>query len=308
MIVNWNAEEVLRECLLSLEQENAACPLQIIVVDNASSDGSVAMIRKSYAQVELIEAQRNLGFAAATNLGVARAVADHILLLNPDTRIHTGAISHMLRLAQNTTRVGAVGPKLLNSDGSLQRSCWRGFPGILESWVDALYLWKLPWLPFVHQSEYRPDELMAVREVDRILGACMLIPRRAWEEAGPLDEGFFLFSEETDWCFRVKKAGMKIYFTPAAVVTHHGQRSSRQLPAESAAQYYKSYARFFRKNETGGAVREVLLRTSFSCACATRFLLWKTRAIFATTESGKAQKNKMAQGYLQTLKEIPNLA
>jgi GT2 family glycosyltransferase len=302
LIVNWNAREHLRGCLDSLRTQTLAH--ETIVLDNASSDGSATMVRRDFPNVPLIVSEKNLGFAAGNNQAAKRATGTYLLLLNPDTTLPPDCLEKMVAFARRQSALGALGPQLLNPDGSRQRSCWRGFPGIRMALEDALYLWKFSRLPLAHASEYRTDELREPRPVDHLLGACLLIPREAWEQVGPLDENYFLFLEETDWCLRAQRAGRTNYYFPYAQVTHYGQASMRQEPSRNIPQFYKSYLRFYRAQHGQRAFGAVVLKGIFALACLIRIGMWRKRE--SGTSDGKARElaRGMGLGYRQTLSEL----
>jgi N-acetylglucosaminyl-diphospho-decaprenol L-rhamnosyltransferase len=250
IIVNWNVLDLLRVCIRSVEEgwhEDPAA-LEILVVDNASNDGSAAMVRSEFPRVNLIENHTNTGFTAGNNQAIERATGRYILLLNPDTEILGDALHVMLRCLRQGADVGALGPKLLNPDGAVQSSR-RRFPtlatAILES--TALQQW---WRNNAVLHRYyvldQPDD--AVQDVDWVVGACLLARRESFTKVGLLDETFFMYSEEMDWCYRLKKAGQRVVFLPDARVVHHGGQSSRQVVAAQHIHFQRSKIYFFRKH------------------------------------------------------------
>lgn len=302
LIVNWNSGSLLRACLDSIPR--AEIPLEIIVLDNGSTDDSAAMVRSQFPEVELIASPSNVGFAAANNRAAQRARGEYFLLLNPDTVIPSGTLGALVDFGVQRPTVGAVGPKLLNADGTHQRSCWRGYPGLGMALSDALFLWKIPGLAWIQPSEYRPAELRTARPVDHLLGACLLIRRAAWEQVGPLDERYFLFLEETDWCWRARRAGWLIYYLPDVSITHYGQQSMRLAPRRNVPQFYKSYIWFDRAHHRRAILRAAALKSIIAVACALRISMWQLRARRATDALARARAAAMATGYWQTLTEL----
>lgn len=301
IIVNWNAREFLRACLASLTAQNVS--QEIFVVDNASNDASADMVRANFPDVQLIASEKNLGFAAANNLAAARARGQYLFFLNPDTTVPPDTLQTLTAYADAQPSCGALGPELQNADGSHQRSCWRGFPGLGMALADALYLWKMPWLPFAERSEYRANELLEPRIVDHLLGACMLVRRAAWVQVGALDEKYFLFLEETDWCYRAQRAGWQCVYMPYAHVIHYGQQSMRQAPRKNIPQFYSSYLRFYRahaKNAPG----VYALKSIIALACLIRLGMWRERARGARDAAARELANAMTSGYRQTLSEL----
>lgn len=304
LIVNWNARDLLRRCLDSLA--GTRVPSEIILVDNASTDGTLAMLavefpRETTPALNVIASPRNLGFAAANNLAASHARGEWLLLLNPDTEVPAGTLETMIEFVSTKPEIGAAGPELRNPDGSHQRSCWRGYPGLWMAISDAFYLWKLPWLP---GSEYAPSELRAARPVDHLLGACLFIRRAAWNQVGALDEDYFLFLEETDWCWRAERAGWQIYYVPEVHITHYGQHSMRQAPLRNIPHFYASYLRFYRSHHPRARVRLRLLKMVTATACLVRIALWQLRRSLARESVGRARAGAMAAGYRQALAEV----
>ena len=304
LIVNYNAAAVLPACLDSLPAGAAGLAVETIVVDNASTDASVALLRARDPQLQLIANAQNVGFAAANNQAAAAAHARYLLLLNPDTVVQPGALGALVACAEAHPEAGTLGPRLLNADGTPQRSCWRGFPGLGMALADALYLWKIPGLPFARRTEYRPSELTQTRAVDHLLGAALLIPRALWDELGGLDPSYFLFLEETDWCYRAQQAGRPSYFTPDAVIVHLGEHSMNQNPRRNLPQFYRSYCQFYGKHHAPGALRRALLKAIIATAALVRLGLWGWRRL-RRHGPARDQARAMQAGYAQVLAQLP---
>ncbi len=300
VIVNWNARDFLASCLESLFESTPDVSMQVTVIDNASSDGSVAMVREHFPQVEVIANGENVGFAAANNQVLEAFDSPYVMLLNPDTIVKPDAVRTLLEYMEANPQVGMIGPKLLNEDGSLQRSCWRGFPSLGFVLSDLLYLWKL--LPgLVRRYELSGDELNQMREVDHILGACMLTRREIVEQVGPMDAGYFLFLEETDWCYRIRKAGFSIAYVPDAEIIHLGERSVRQHPERTLPHLYRGYCRFGRQRLGYGRGIIALMKLFIALGAVLRLGLWGWRRIRA---DDRAQASKMLRGYIQVLQGL----
>ena len=306
IIVNWNAGPVLEDCLRSLPAALGSLPAEIWVVDNASTDGSPARIRQQFPDVQLQANTVNSGFAAANNQAASQAEGRYFLLLNPDTRLPAGALEALWRYAEAEPKIGVVGPRLNHADGSWQRSCWQGFPGLAMALSDALYLWKIPQLPLARRSELQPERLTAPIEVDHLLGACLLIRRETWLQVGGLDERFFLFLEETDWCYRAKHAGWRVVYNPQVSITHLGEHSVNQNPERSLPQLYRSTLQFYRKHDSQSVLRLTLLKTIIATAALVRIGLWQLRAM-RQSGSGSHQARAMRAGYGRVLRELPSL-
>jgi len=247
-IVNWNTRDDLEQALASIPNPDPGTSTQVIVVDNASQDGSARMVRERFPTVVLIEAGENLGFARGYNRAVAESSGRYLLVLNPDTVVHNSALKTLTTYMDAHPQVGAAGPRLLNSDGSLQYSC-RRFPTPIAALFRNTVLGKL-----LGPDRFTRDYLMAdwdhsaPREVDWISGAAMCIRREAWETVGGFDEGFFMYAEDMDWCLRARRAGFQIHYVPEAVITHRIGRSSDQRPIAMVIQFHRSMARFYSKH------------------------------------------------------------
>ena len=324
VIVNWNVKELLERCLTSLAASGlAACGVppsvaakvapsvaakvapsvaakvppsvgalewEIIVVDNASTDGSPDMVRQQFPHVRLIASDSNLGFVKGNNLGVAASTARYILLLNPDTEVCgryciprslrggidpdtevCAGIQAMVTYMDEHADVGVLGPKLLFPDGRVQPSR-RRFPTLATAFLESTVLQQ--WFPHhrVLQRYYVQDKSDdEEQDVDWLVGACLLIRRTTWEQVGPLDENIFMYSEELDWCHRAKEAGWRVVYVPWATVVHHeGQSSDQAIPARHIY-FQSSKVYYFRKHH--GAVAGEILRWFLLATYAFQLLL-----------------------------------
>jgi GT2 family glycosyltransferase len=255
VIVSWNTRDLLRQCLDCLKQE-VGCDVasgncQVFVVDNNSHDGSAQMVKADHAWVKLIANDANLGFAKANNQAIKLTNSEYVLLLNPDTEVEPGAIKTLLQFIEPRPECGVVAPQLLNSDGSVQRSC-REFPTFAGMCYELIGLTKLfpknetfgryKMLDWNHDDE---------RQVDQPEGACLLIRRSLLDQVGLLDEGYFMLFEEVDWCYRVKRAGWQIWFTPTARVKHHYGQSIKQVKTKMILSSHRGLFRFWQKHYQG---------------------------------------------------------
>jgi hypothetical protein len=250
IIVNWNTRDLLADCLRSVYNTVHDLTFEVFVVDNASSDGSAAMVHKRFPGVRLIENAENVGFARANNQAIMQSEGEHVLLLNPDTVLSQGAVARLIEGLTTLPSVGIVGAQLLNADGSLQDS-WDHFPTLFR---------EIPLLNRLGKSLGGPTYSGAflVYKVDWVSGACLLIKRHVLDVIGGLDEDYFLYTEETDWCYRAHRAGWKVGFIPAARVLHVRRMASRQRAVESMLCYYRSRLMFIAKH--CGRASEVVLR------------------------------------------------
>lgn len=249
IIVNWNTGELLRRCLDVLPDACAGLVAEVIVVDNASTDQSVAHAEGSAQPFRLFKMKTNVGFARANNVGIRQAGGTTVVLLNPDTEPQTGSLSTLARFLAEHPSAAAVGPRLLNSDHTLQPSC-RRFP---TTWVLALAFLKVPHvLPSLKSlqrylmADFAHDVPLAV---DQIMGACMAIPQAALTQVGLLDERYWIWFEEVDWCRRARAAHWSVWFTPDAEVVHHGGVSFQQvLPVQKEWRFIRSALRYALKH------------------------------------------------------------
>jgi GT2 family glycosyltransferase len=249
--VSWNTRDLLRTCLQSLLKEVDGIDAEVFLVDNDSADQSAEMVEKEFPQIRLIANDTNRGFAAANNQALTLATGEFILLLNPDTVVHPGAIKTLLGFMQTHARAGIVAPQLLESNGAVQRSC-RQFPTFLGMLYELLGLSKL----FPDQEKFRQYKMLDwnhddERQVDQPEGACLLLRRQVIEEVGVLDEGFFMLFEEVDWCYRIKEKGWQIWFTPSAQVTHHYGQSIKQVKTKMILSSHRGLYRFWHKHYRG---------------------------------------------------------
>jgi hypothetical protein len=243
IIVNWNTKDLLCQCIDSLTQTLKKIDTEVFVVDNGSTDGSVAAVREKVSGVRLIENLVNLGFAKANNQAISLSSREYLLLLNPDTQVKDEAIERMLFFMDAHPEAGVVGAQLLNVDGSKQNSI-ANFPSLATELLNKSLL---RWL-FPDKFPGKEMDYPGPVEVDSVIGACMMVRRKALEQVGLLDEEYFLFLEETDWCYRMKKAGWKIYHIPQAEVLHFQGKSAEAEKGKARIEYYRSRYHYFRKN------------------------------------------------------------
>ena len=262
IIVSWNVRELLQNCLHSILAETNLT-MQIIVVDSASTDGSAAMVAENFPQVELVACQENVGFPGGNNLGLERANGRYILLLNPDTVVHGDALAKMVSYLEENPKVGVVGPQLLNEDGSVQSSR-RRFPTMRTAFFEST--WLQPYAPQALLDDYFvrdvADEETAV--VEWLMGACLMIRQEIVAQVGGLDEKYFMYSEELDYCRRIHEAGWQVVYYPQAKVTHLSGKSSEQAVTQRHINFNRAKLRYFRKYHgrlAAGMLRLFLLKS-----------------------------------------------
>lgn len=228
VIVNWNTRQLLLEVLTSVRDNAPDFPYEVIVVDNGSADGSADLVRTEFPEYVLIANPDNRGFAAANNQGFAIARGEQILLLNSDTLVHGNVLAESVRFLDEHPDVGAMGCRVLNTDGTVQLTCSQ-FPSLLNQFLMATGLWTLRWPKFFGRYLMTDWQRDSERDVDVITGCYLLVRRKVMDQVGVLDEAFFFFGEETDWCLRMRQAGWRLTFAPVGTITHHGSASARKL-------------------------------------------------------------------------------
>jgi GT2 family glycosyltransferase len=256
IIVNWNVRELLRDCLRSIAAGRGGLALEVIVVDSASTDSSAGMVAAEFPWVKLIARPDNVGFPRGNNIGLAEAQGRYLLLLNPDTRVIGGALPAMVEHLIAQPDIGALGPQLLNTDGSVQSSR-RRFPSLATGFFEGTWLEGLA--PGVLRRYYAldlPDD--AETDVDWLNGACIMIPRRVYDEVGGMDEAYFMYSEELDWCRRIKEAGWRVVYYPQARILHHYGKSSEQAVTARHINFQRAKLRYYRKYH--GRTQTAILR------------------------------------------------
>ena len=298
IIVNWNTREHLAQCLRSLEH-NVRMPAlptaEVLVVDNASTDGSVEMVQQQFPWARLIENSTNVGFARANNRAIQESQGRYVVLLNSDTEVHSGALETMIEFLEEHSMVAACGPRLLNADGSLQPSCHPVLTPGREFWR-LMFLDRI-WRRATY-AQHRWDPATP-RRVEVIKGACLLLRRKALDQVGLLDEQYFMYTEEMDLCYRMMQAGWELWWVPQAVVAHYGEASTRQVAEEMYVQLYRSKAQFHRK--FGGG------RRAAHFARLVAFAYWPRWAIARLMAPLWPDLAVRAQTFRRLLAELPTM-
>lgn len=291
LIVNWNTRDLLSQCLQSLcdtadRLAQADRPVlaygsyqvEVFVVDNASRDDSVEIVRGQFPWARLIVNERNVGFAPANNQAFQASCGRYVMLLNSDTVVHRDALKQLIDFMDAQPRCGASGARLLNADGSLQPSCHP----MLTPWRE---FWRLIFLDqILRRGTYDMARwnVNTPRLVETIKGACMIVRRAALDQIGPLlDEQYFMYTEEVDLCYRLSRANWQLYWLPAACVTHFGEASSRQAAEAMYVQLYRSKVQFYRK--FGGEQRATLYKRLVRLAYWPRVLATTIAVRFKTS-------------------------
>lgn len=276
VILSWNVRDLLRQCLASVFAHQSPLAAEVIVVDNASSDDSPAMVRAEFPQVKLIVNAVNRGYTGGNNDGIAAAAGRYVLILNPDTQVVGDALATLVNYADAHPEAGVIGPQLVNPDGTIQSSR-RRFPTLTTALFEST--WLQAWAPRHVRSDYyvhdRPDT--ETQPVDWVVGACLLVRREVIDQVGVLDEGFFMYSEELDWCRRIKQAGWQVVYLPPAQVIHYVGKSSEQVATQRHIYFQTSKVRYFRKHH--GARAAGFLRLSLLALYVWQIMLEAAKGI-----------------------------
>ena len=248
LIVSWRVRELLLACLAALPAAvGDDLSYEVIVVDNASNDGTVEAVRRAFPEVQIIANAENRGFTGGNNQALAAAHGRYLFLLNPDTKPLPGSIARLVRYLEAHPQTGMAGPRLWYGDGSPQSSR-RRFPSLATLFTESTIIQRyLPNLPLFARYTLADSPDDAPQEVDWLVGAALMVRREVYEQIGGLDEGFFMYSEELDWCKRAKDAGWRIAYEPAAEIIHYEGKSSEQAVARRDIAFFSSRVRYARK-------------------------------------------------------------
>jgi N-acetylglucosaminyl-diphospho-decaprenol L-rhamnosyltransferase len=272
VIVSWNTRALVLDCLASLASAVGGLTFEVVLIDNASADDTVAEVRRLYPSVVIVENRENRGFAAANNQGIGCSHGRYTLLLNSDTVAEPRSIETLVRFADSEPRSGAVGGMLLEGDGRFQASFQKA-PSILRECLSASGLGPRLW--FHGYPSYGPAQSRARRQVDVIPGACMLLRREALDDVGLLDESYFMYSEETDLCRRLHVRRWEVWYVPEARITHLGGQSTRQMRTAMVLALYRSKVRYMAIHH--GALHALALRTLFTIILRVKRLVAEIR-------------------------------
>jgi len=276
VIVNWNTIDMLRDVLASAFETCGDITMQMIVVDNASHDGSADMVAAEFPQAVLLRNSENRGFAAANNQGFEVATGRHILLLNSDTIVLGDVLAASVRYLDAHGDVGAMGCRVLNTDGTMQRTCAM-WPSVTNLALQTSGLWKLPAPKFLGRYLMMDWQRDTERDVDSISGCYLMLRRAVLEKVGALDEDFFFFGEETDWCRRMRDAGWRLVFAPVGEIIHHGSVSAKKLNHKRDLLLTDATVRLHTKHSgpvSAAAVWSILFGHNL-----TRAVFWNARAL-----------------------------
>jgi GT2 family glycosyltransferase len=299
IIVSWNTTRLLENCLASILANPPTSPFETWVVDNASTDDSPSMVREKFPQVHLIENSENVGFARANNQAIQRCAGKYVLLLNPDTLVASGALQALVDFLAKHNDGGVAGARILNPDGTLQisshprptlyREIWRLFH------LDVIFPYAM--YPLTKWETNQPQE------VDVLAGACLLLRKEVLDKVGFLDEEYFMYSEEVDLCYRIQRAGWRIFWVPQAQVVHFGGQSTQQVPTKMFLHLYLSNIKYFRKHYGWSAAQ--IYKLILMIAALSRLLL----APFVIFEhSSRRQKHlTLVDRYWRLILALPSM-
>lgn len=299
VIVNWNTGQILLDCLESIYSDPPGFPFEVFVVDNASTDGSALTAQSRYPQAKVILSDVNLGFARGNNRAIEQAQGEFVLLLNPDTILKGGALQTLKQFLEDHPDCGAAGAMLLNPDGSLQYSC-SPEPTLAREFLRLFHLGGVRPDGYYNMGEWNTSE---PRRVEVLLGACVMIRREALKQVGLLDEGFFMYSEEVDYCRRLRDAGWLIYWVPQAKVVHLGGQSTRQAAVRMFLELYKAKVQYFRKHH--GSVPAQLYKLILFFAGLARLI--SAPLIWLQPGSKAEDRQNLVTNYRQLLKALPGM-
>lgn len=298
-IVNASNKELLRDCLESIYKNTKKISFEVYVIDNALVDGSVEMVKNNFPNVNLIINKEPKGFNENHNQVLRIFNSRYFLLLNEDTLILENALDRMVEFMDNDKKIGALGCKLLNPDGSLQLSC-RTFPNLKTSFFQFTYLYKI-----FKKSKIFGSYLMSywnhnnIREVDQVMGACLMLRKETIEQVGLLDEQFFVFFDEVDYCFRIKKSGWKIVFYPDAKIIHYVSQSFKKWEESKVFyQYHLSMYKFFKKHY--GKKKLFFLKFLVIFGLLLRTIGWLFIYLFSPNNRKRAKD--LIKGYYEVIK------
>ncbi len=295
IIVAWNVRELLHNCLKSVYEQTRGIEFEIIYVDNASQDGSVDMVKQRYPRVRIIRNEKNEGFIKANNQAIKVAEGRYVLLLNSDTVILDNAIAKTVKFADKNPEAAVVGCRVLSADRTLRRTCFM-HPSILNMFLAATYLSKI-----FHKSKFFARERMTwwdfndAREVETVSGCFSMVRIKAIEQVGLMDETYFVYGDDPDWCYRFRKNGWKVLFTPDAEIIHYGGQNTKRMSEQFLLQLYGSKLIFIKQHGSK-------LTFPLACFLTGLFFLLRVPYWFLVGLLNKGQRNESllkAKAYLK---------
>ena len=301
VIVNWNTKDLLMACLDSLSKQQITYKTEIIVVDNASSDGSAEIVNKNYQHVKLIRNDMNLGFGKANNIGMKQSHGRYICLLNSDVVVLPGCIESLIKFMDQNKSIGISSPKILSPDMIMQSTC-RKLPSLWNNICETLYLNRLfPKSNLLSGEHMTFFDHATISKVEGLAGCCLMIRKAALDQAGLFDERFFIYFEETDLCKRFRLAGWDIVYFPDAAIIHHHAGSSSKDPVRFNIEFIKSQMQYWKKNHSKAAV--IIFMFILLIHHGTRLILRSISYIF-TAPAKRIQMTRQLSKHYTCLKLI----
>ena len=271
IIVNYYSSSSLKNCLESVYQTIKKISFEVIIVDNSQNDKGMTSLKESYPQIRVIQNDTNVGFARANNQAALSAQGKTLLFLNPDTILADQAIEEMIAHLESNPDIGALGPKVLNTDGSLQYSC-RRFPTLMTGFFNRYSLLSR-WFPgnrFTVQylmKDFNHDEN---KEVDWLSGCCLMVPLAVFEKAGGFDEHYFLFNEDVDLCRTIGQNGYKVMYFPGAKIKHHISTSNSKVPARIIIKRHRGMKHYYEKHHGNNPLKQIAVNIAITLRCLTQ--------------------------------------
>ncbi|MCY2964369.1 MAG: glycosyltransferase family 2 protein [Planctomycetota bacterium] len=288
IIVSWNTREVTRDCLKSVFANLGQLKTEVFLVDNASSDGSAEMVAEEFPQAQLIANTKNCGFAAANNQAIRLATGKYVLLLNPDTLVKGEVLTASFNYCEQHPEVGVMACRVLNGDGTVQLTCGR-HPSLLNLFLLSSGLFRLRWPKFCGRYQMLDWKRDCEMDVETVTGCYMFVSRKALDEVGMLDESFFCYGEETDWCLRFTKAGWIMRFAPVGEIVHFGSLSSRQCNHRRDVMLTDGLIHLHRKH--GGRFQAMLAWGILAGFQATRWVYWSLVSLVRRNDSARRRRD-----------------
>ena len=275
-IISYNTKEMLGDCLKSIADQGGDYLANTTVIDNASNDGSQQLVKDGFSTVKLIENKENQGFAKAANQAIKKSDGDMVVVLNTDTVLHENSLENLIDFMKSCPQAGAVGPLLLNPDGSNQAS-GRRFPSFFDASIHAFLGVVAPNNRYTRRYKLLDWDRNNKREVDWISGAAICLRKKAAQDVGLFDERYFMYVEDMDLCYRLWENGWKVFLLPEAKVTHHIGQSSKQFNNQMIKEFEKSIFRFFKKQNAGSLKRYLSPMIWLGLKLRTRLLILNGR-------------------------------
>ena len=297
VIVNWNTKRLLLECIESIVSGTSRSRVEVIVVDNASYDGSADAVEEAFPGCKVIRNQSNMGFAAANNRGIAASVGRHVCLVNSDVKLLDGCLDTMCVYMDSRPEIGVLGPQILNKDLTIQLT-WTELPSVRNLLAQALFCPRLfPSIRWLHSRFKTALDHQAIQSVPVLSGCFLMVRRKALEQVGLLDERFYIYKEDVDWCKRFGDEGWPVVFYPEAQAIHYGGASSSRAPARFLIEMEKANIQYWKKYYS--PLTGTVVRLISAIHYGIRLAGWAT--LYLAVRKRRATASEMVSKYAQTL-------